>query len=329
MIDISQDIIEQFIDKKILVTGGTGLIGRQVLEILQKIGTEVTSVSLDNVRPINGVKYITADLSEIQTCMEISRNKDYVFHLAGIKGSVEVTKSRPASFFVNLLMMNTNILEACRKNGVKKVVYTSSIGAYSSAEIFKEDEHEEGAPMDLFPGLAKRMAEKQIEAYNIQYGMSNFAIVRPGNVYGPGDNFDPNSAMVVPSLMARIANKENPVVIWGDGSAIRDFSYSRDIAVGIIRALHFGTKASFINLGSGTGISIRELVATLKQVVDFDYEFDISKPSGFPRRILDISRARNWIGYNPCVSLEDGLRQTWQWFIEHRKEYLQRKNYFN
>jgi GDP-L-fucose synthase len=172
------------------------------------------------------------------------------------------------------------------------------------------------------------MAEKQVEAYRIQYGTDNIAIVRPCNVYGPGDNFDPANAMVVPSLMYRIMQKETPLRVWGDGSAVRDFAYSRDVAEGTILALHHGTRGSFVNLGSGEGRTIRELVETLAGFLDFRYEFDASKPTGFPRRVMDISRAREWIGYSPSTSLEQGLRETWQWYSAHRDEHLRKKNYF-
>jgi GDP-L-fucose synthase len=239
-----------------------------------------------------------------------------------------VTKSKPASFFVPLLMMNTNILEACRINNVQKVVYTSSVGAYASAEIFKEDENLDGPPMDMFPGWAKRMAEKQIESYFIQYGLKNFAITRISNCYGTGDNFDPKNAMVIPTLMQRIYNKENPVIIWGDGSAIRDFAYSKDVAEGIIQALYYGTNGKFVNLGSGEGVTIKQLVETLHSFIDFNYEFDTSKSSGFPKRVMDISLAKKMINYNPTTSLLDGLKETWEWFINNPNEYINKQNYF-
>ena len=325
---INKNILNQFNNKKVLVTGGTGLIGRQLLEILQDNGAIVTSVSLDNLQPVTGVRYIESDLSNFGACLVLTKDQDYVFHIAGIKGSVEVTKSKPASFFVNLLMMNTNVLEACRRNQVQKVVYTSSVGAYSSAEVFREDANREGPPMDMFPGWAKRMAEKQIEAYKIQYGLNNFAIVRPANIYGPGDNFDPNNAMVIPSLIHRIYSGESPLFIWGDGSAIRDFAYSRDVAEGIILALHHGTSGDFVNLGSGEGCTIKRLVETLNSFIPFTYEFDSSKPSGFPKRVMDISLAREKLGYKPSTSLLEGLKQTWNWFVANSDEYLNRKNYF-
>jgi len=319
---------EYFKNKRILVTGGTGLIGRQVVDKLVGYGSVVIVASLDNIQLNDKVLYKTVDLCDFFACKEITKGMDLVFHIAGIKGSVKVTREQPSSFFVPLLMMNTNLLESARLNNVEKLVYTSSVGAYSPAETFYEDKNTEEPPMDEFPGLAKRIAEKQVLAYNIQYGMNNFSIVRPGNVYGPGDNFDPQNAMVIPTLMYRIASGENPVKIWGDGSAIRDFAYSGDIAEGIIQALYFGTRSTFVNLASGIGVTIKDLVETMNRVVDFNYEFDETKPSGFPKRVLDISRAREWINYNPTTTLEDGLRQTWDWFIGHRHEHLKKKNYF-
>ena len=253
---------------------------------------------------------------------------DYVFHVAGIKGSIDVTINNPASFFVPLLMFNTNVLEASRLNNVKKLVYTSSIGAYSAAEIFKEGENEDKEPMDMFPGWAKRMAELQIKAYAKQYGLNTYSIVRPCNVYGPGDNFDPKNAMVIPTLMQRIFNKEDPVTVWGDGSAIRDFAYSSDVAKGTILALHYGTNGKYVNLGSGEGYSIKELVETLAEFLDFNYEFDTSKNSGFPRRIMNIDNAKKIIGYQPKVTLKDGLKKTWDWYIENKNENNLRHNYF-
>ncbi len=326
---IQDSILRQFAGRTALITGGTGLIGREVVRILCDAGARAKSVSLDRIEVDARAEHVRGDLTDLGFCLEATREADFVFHLAGIKGSIEVTKSKPASFFVPLLMMNTNLLEAARRNRVRKLVYTSSIGAYSSAEIFREEDSETAAPpMDMFPGWAKRMAEMQIEAYRIQYGAENFAIVRPCNVYGPGDNFDPDNAMVVPSLMARIAAGESPLRVWGDGSAVRDFAYSADVAEGVILALHHGTRGSFVNLGSGTGVTIRELVETLSRVTPFEYEFDASKSAGFPRRVMDISRAREWIGYAPGTTLRQGLAATWDWYAAHRAEYRLRHNYF-
>ncbi|MBN2406677.1 MAG: NAD-dependent epimerase/dehydratase family protein [Elusimicrobia bacterium] len=325
---IKDEVLRSFEGKNVLVTGGTGLIGRQVVDYLCSAGASVRIVSLDSITVDDRAEHITGDLTSFDLCKEVTGDMDYVFHMAGIKGSIEVTKKKPASFFVPLIMFNTNVLEACRLNKVEKVVYTSSIGAYSSAEVFKEGENTEGPPMDMFPGWAKRMAELQVQAYSIQYGLENFSIVRPCNVYGPGDNFDPENAMVIPTLMYRIYKKEDPVVVWGDGSAIRDFAYSRDAAEGTILALYHGTRSKFVNIASGRGYSIKELVETLNEFLDFNYEFDADKPSGFPKRVMDISLARELIDYNPTTSLLDGLKETWNWFISNRDEYKKKKNYF-
>ena len=326
---LENKVIDFFYGKHCLVTGGTGLIGREVARILADIGAHVRVVSMDNLKIDNRVEYVKGDLTDFNFCLSQTKDTDYVFHIAGIKGSINVTVERPASFFVPLLMFNTNILEASRRNGIKNLVYTSSIGAYPSAEIFVEsDEDETDPPMDMFPGWAKRMAELQIKAYQKQYDLTRYSIVRPCNVYGPGDNFDPENAMVIPSLMSRILKGEAPMKIWGDGSAVRDFAFSTDIAFGVIQALYYGTGGGYINLGSGVGVSIKELVLALKGVVDFEYEFDITKPSGFPKRVMDITRAREFLNYNPSTSLHDGLSKTWKWFNENQEEFNLKQNYF-
>ena len=300
---------------------------KEVANLLLEAGSQVKVVSLDKININNNIEHVYGDLTDLSFCTEQTKGIDCVFHLAGIKGSIEVTKTKPASFLVPLLMFNTNVLEASRRNEVQHLVYTSSIGAYSSAEVFIESKNLDGPPMDMFPGWAKRMAELQIDAYRQQYGL-DWSIVRPCNVYGPGDNFDPDNAMVIPSLMMRIYRGDDPLLVWGDGSAIRDFAFSRDLAYGILQALMHGTRGSFVNLGSGLGYSIRELVETLNSFIDFNYEFDSTKPSGFPRRVMDISRAKEWINYNPQTSLLSGLEETWNWFKDNQDEYSYKKNYF-
>jgi len=326
---IRQEVLQSFARTNVLVTGGTGMIGRQIVDLLCDAGAQVRSVSLDRLETNPKADYVHGDLTSFDLCRDVTRDVDFVFHVAGIKGSAKVSSTMPASHFVPTLMFNTNVLEACRANKVKKAVYTSSIGAYASAEVFREGEPGDfvDSPMDL-AGWAKRMAELQVHAYRVQYGIDTFSVVRPSNVYGPGDNFDPENAMVVGSLVARIANGEDPVVVWGDGSAVRDLVFSRDVAEGIILALHHGTGGRYVNLGSGTGHSIRELVETLRSFLDFNYVFDTTKPSGFPRRAMDISLARSMVDYNPTTSLADGLKQTWDWYVSHPDESPKRKNYF-
>jgi GDP-L-fucose synthase len=125
-----------------------------------------------------------------------------------------------------------------------------------------------------------------------------------------------------------VRRKEDPVEVWGDGGAVRDFAYSEDVAAGVLLALHRGTGGRPVNLGSGVGYTIRELVETLATVVPFNYRFDPSKPAGFPRRVMDISRARAMLGYEPATSLAEGLRRTWAWYVDHGDEHEKKQNYF-
>jgi GDP-L-fucose synthase len=326
---MEQNFVKFFSGKRCLVTGGTGLIGREVVERLLNYDAIVTSISMDALEIDSRAEYKRGDLTDFNFCVDQMQNIDFVFHLAGVKGSVDVTLSQPASFFVPLLMMNTNVLEAARLNSIKRLVYTSSIGAYEPSEIFVEKAAvETGAPMDSFPGWAKRMAELQIDAYKRQYGITNYSAVRPCNVYGPGDNFDPQNAMVIPSLMARVASGENPLKVWGDGEAIRDFAYSGDVAQGILQTIYHGGPGHYLNLGSGVGTTIRQLVEVMSNIIGFDYEFDLSKSSGFSKRVMDISLARKFVDYRPSTSLEMGIQKTWEWFQLNFSEHKKKHNYF-
>ncbi len=325
---IPEATLRWFRGRNVLVTGGTGMVGRQIVDLLCDAGACVRTASLDRLYVDPRAEHLHGDLTDPVFCRAATRDIEIVFHVAGIKGSVEVTTKRPASFLVPLLLMNTHVLEASRRSGVRRLVYTSSIGAYPSREVLREAEAWSGEPMDRFPGWAKRMGELQIEAYQRELGLDTFSVVRLANVYGPGDNFDPASAMVIPALMSRIRRGEDPLVVWGDGSAVRDFVFSRDVAEGVILALYHGTGAAPLNLGSGKGYSIRELVETLREVAPFRYAFDASRPGGFPRRVLDVERARETLGWTARTPLRDGLAATWSWFVDNEREFERKQDYF-
>ena len=300
-------------NKRCLVTGGTGLIGRPLVQMLAEQGAQVTIASLDEYIPMPA-KFVRADLRDFQTCKDLCEGQDIVFQLAGIKGSPVATKTKPASFFVPTLQFSTNMMEAARLANVQWYLNTSSVGVYGPAEIFYEDQAWESKPSthDKFAGWAKRIGEMQAEAYAIEYGWNRVSVVRPSNVYGPWDSFSDDSAMVIPSLIKRVCGGETPLRAWGDGRSIRDFIYSKDVARGMMLVVEKGETRP-VNLGSGVGVTIKELAETIAKLGGTTVEWDTSKPNGDAKRLMDISRATA-LGWKPEVSLEDGLRETYEWY---------------
>lgn len=303
--------------KKVLVTGGGGLIGRPLIELLAEAGAEVTAVSLDSSEPPPGCYFYKRDLRELSNCEYVCRGQDIVFQLAGIKGSPIATKTQPASFFVPTLQFSVNMMDAARRAGVEWYLNTSSIGVYGPAEVFHEDDVWDDKPSthDKFAGWAKRIGEMQAEAYKIEYGWDRVSIARPANVYGSFDSFSDNSAMVIPSLIKRALGGENPLKAWGDGSPIRDFIHAKDVARGMM-ALVEQKVTEPVNLGSGIGVTIKELAETIGKLTGVAVEWDESKPNGDKKRLMDTTRAEKY-GIKPEISLEDGLRETISWFMEH------------
>jgi GDP-L-fucose synthase len=317
--------------KKILVTGGTGLIGKPLVEMLIDQGAIVRIASLDSPsRAHPKAEFIQADLTHLDQCLNVCDGMEYVFQLAGIKGSPAMTAKKPASFFVPTLSFSINMMEAARRKAVKKYLFTSSIGVYSPAEVFYEDDVWKTFPSenDRFAGWAKRMGELQAQAYQIEYGWNDISIVRPANVYGAFDNFDPANAMVIPSLIRRAMDGENPLTVWGDGSPVRDFIHARDVARGMLLVLEKGYNQP-VNLGSGTGVKIREVVEIIVSHLKKKPElvWDTSKPAGDKKRLMDMSRARS-IGFKTEVSLDQGIRETMDWYENNRGIIEQRFNVF-
>jgi GDP-L-fucose synthase len=318
-------------DKKILVTGGTGMIGRFLVEILIDQGAKVRIASLDDPsRAHSKAEFIKTDLTFFDNCLKACKDIDFVFHLAGIKGSPAMTLTKPASFFVPTIMFNTNMMEAARQCKIDRYLFTSTIGVYSPAEVFNEDDVWQTFPSrnDWFAGWAKRMGELQADAYGIEYNWKNIVIVRPANVYGSYDNFDPENAMVIPSLIKRALDGENPLKVWGDGSPIRDFIHAKDVAQGMMLALEKNPEKP-INLGSGKGTSIKEIVDIIVGNMKNKPEiiWDTSKPSGDKKRLMNIERAKS-IGFNPEISIEQGIKETMDWYLANKDIVNKRYNVF-
>lgn len=306
------------------------MIGIQLVKMLMKEGVSVRIASLDDPsRAHPESEFIKTDLTLLENCRAVCRGMDYVFNLLGVKGSPAV-QGNPANLISPMLQFNTNLLRAAYEAEADGYLLTSSYGAYYPAEVLREDDlwSTPSPPNDLYAGHAKRTAELELEAYRIQYNWENTATVRPANVYGPFDNFDSPNAMVVPSLIKRAVSGDNPLVVYGDGSQIRDFIHARDAAAGILLAAKKSVHC--LNLGSGSGVSIKELAGLIVSNLPRkpDIKFDLSKPSGDRKRVLDISRAKA-LGFEPKITLAEGLKETMEWYVENRDKARDRYDIFN
>ena len=323
-----------FQNKNVLVTGGTGMIGRELVLLLKERGANVTATSFDNFNVsedsnFNEVKFVFGDLRDPNFCKQITKEMEFVFHVAGIKGSPKMALEKPSTFFVNTALFNLNLIEASRVSGVKHLLYTSSIGVYAPSEVFHEESVWKTFPSDndRFAGWAKRMGELHLEANKIEYGWNSTYIVRPANVYGNWDNFDPETAMVIPSLIARISAGENPLKVWGDGSAIRDFVHAHDVARAMIFVVENGINEP-VNIGSGVGVSIKEIAESLARInKGLEIVWDTDKPQGDLKRILDMSKLETY-GFKNTVSLDEGLRKVSNWFNKQDKTKSEKYNAF-
>jgi GDP-L-fucose synthase len=319
-----------FKDQNVLVTGGSGMIGRQLVNLLLERGAKVYVADLNE--PINmpsEIIFKRVDLRNFDSCKSICEGMDYVFSLVGIKASPKVTLEQPFDIMGPMMQFNTNMIEAALTTpSVKWFLYTSTVGVYTPAEVFYEDAVWDGFPSrnDWYGGWAKRMGELQCEAYEKQHGEGKCSIIRPANVYGPYDNFDPKNSMVVPSLIRKAA--ENDIIeVWGDGSSIRDFVHAKDVARGMMFAVE-NKITKPLNIGSGSGVSIKQLAEIVAKYFGKEIKWLTDKPSGDAKRIFSMERAKSY-GFKNEVSLKDGVIDAIEWFIANKDIVDKRFNILN
>lgn len=317
-------------NKKILVTGGTGMIGHSLIPMLLEKGVKrINVVSLDDIRfNYSNVWCYDLDLTQERNCHIVCNNMDIIFNLIGIKTSPKIMKENPADIFEKYLQF-TNIIQAAKYCNVEWFMYTSSIGVYNPAQLnrgAKEVDMWDVMPSknDWYGGWGKRIGEMLLQSYKEQDGWGKFSIVRPANVFGAFDNFNPKTSMVIPSLIKRMVDGENPLNVWGDGSQIRDFIHADDVAKGMIYAVENEINTP-INLGSGKGVSIKEVVDIIKLCINskIKIEWDTSKPTGDDIRILDMFKA-NELGIPETSYLKDSLIKTIDWYMKNQDLYMKR-----
>ena len=318
--------------KKILVTGGSGMIGRELIDLLLNKKCDIYVASIDrNVELPSGITFKYADLRDFQNCIKVMEGMDVVFNLVGIKASPKILAEKPASSFVPHLQFNTNTMEAAMKNNVEWYMYTSTVGVYETegVEILTEDDVWLTFPSknDWFGGWAKRMGELQAQAYEIEYKRKNISVVRPGNVYGRYDNFDPENAMVIPSLISKAVNsKDGYFSVWGDGKTQRDFIHARDVARGMLYCVEKEITEP-INLGSGEAYTIKSIAEIIAELTNTKIKWDTTKPSGDSKRLLDMTRAKLY-GFESEMTLRDGIEDVLNWYMENKEFTKSRYNTF-
>ena len=312
--------------KKVLVTGGTGFIGSHVLEKL--VDRKAVVTVLDRMR--NGIiknisnlkdtaKFVPGDCTDLETSRKVVAGQEIVMNLAAHVGGIAYNQDHQASLLRDNMLIASTMLEAARLEHTERFLVVSSACVYPHDAKIPTAETEgfrgEPEPTNGGYGWGKRMAEKLGMYYAHQYGMK-IGIVRPYNAYGPRDHFDPKTSHVIPALIKRVFDGENPVVVWGSGKQSRAFLYVEDLAEGMIAAIEKYPVPDPVNLGTDEEITVADLIQSIIKIsgMNSSYTLDTTKPDGSPRRNSDNTKAKEKIGFIAPTRLLEGLKKTVDWY---------------
>lgn len=306
---------------KILVTGGAGFLGKYVVKKLEYVG-------------YCSIKVVRSKDTDLRIRSQVDRllhffQPDIIIHLAATVGGIGANMMNPGQFFYDNIMMGLNLIEASNMVGIRKFIHVGTVCAYPKhcPVPFKEEDIWNGYPEETNApyGIAKKALFVMLESYRKQYNFDSSILV-PSNLYGPYDNFNPDTSHVIPAMIKKFVEAKNTgaesVVCWGSGNATREFLYAENAADAIVKSIQVNTGDSPINLGGGQEISIRDLANKIASKVGFEgrIEWDVSKPDGQPRRFLDISLAHRVLNWVPTTTLDDGLETTVSWYMDSLKQ---------
>ena len=302
-------------NKRILVTGGAGFLGRQVIDQLCQNGADREKITVTRSHD--------CDLRVWENCQRAVDQQDIIIHLAAHVGGIGLNREKPGELFYDNLIMGTQLIHAAYQQGIEKFVCVGTICAYPkfTPVPFKEDDIWNGYPEETNApyGVAKKALLVQLQSYRQQYGFNGIYLL-PVNLYGPEDNFNPSSSHVIPALIRKVqeaqAKGEKQLPVWGDGSPTREFLYSTDAARGIVMGTQFYNDAEPVNLGTGYEISIKDLITLICELMEYEGElvWETDKPNGQPRRCLDTERAKQAFGFTAQVEFREGLKNTIDWW---------------
>ncbi|WP_309735646.1 GDP-L-fucose synthase [Chamaesiphon sp. OTE_75_metabat_556] len=304
--------------KRILVTGGAGFLGQQVISQLCSQGADPAKITVP--------RSADCDLRVLDNCHQAVQCQDIIVHLAAHVGGIGLNQLKPAELFYDNLMMGTQLIHAAYQAKVAKFVCVGTICAYPkfTPVPFKEADLWEGYPEETNApyGVAKKALLVQLQSYRQQYGFNGIYLL-PVNLYGPADNFKPESSHVIPALIRKVHEAQiagdQQIPVWGDGSPSREFIYVDDAARGIAIATTSFDGAEPVNLGTNYEITIKDLITLICKLMDYQGEivWQTDKPNGQPRRCLDTQRAKEYFGFTAQVDIETGLKNTIDWYRQH------------
>lgn len=320
--------------RKVSVTGAAGFAGSHLVELLVSQGAAVTAVddlsrgSRANLAAVaKKIKFLRADVAEAKGAKAACKGQDVVIHAASKVAGVAFNSAHPATMYRAIVRANTHMVEAAVDAKVGRFVYISSACVYPRHCTIPTPESEgfsgEPEPTNAGYGWAKRMGEFETAAACKEFGLKA-AIVRPYNLYGPRDHFDPETSHVIAALIRRVMSGETPLRVWGDGKTTRSFFYVDDFTRGVLETAERYAECDPVNLGTDEEVSIKDLAELILKTAGSKakIEFDASKPSGQPRRNCDTRKAAEKAGFKARIPLSEGLRRTMEWYAKHHETKL-------